>query len=168
VRAIDIVDPTIPGKGRRPATPFGHCENNSCGALRRLLAHVAAMPLRWSIDLERKFISIVGEGDVTRADVVELLDVMKETGTRGFRKLVDIGNADTSMTREELFALGVRVRSVHATGNVGPMALVLSRVGAAQAEAFFGMMAAADRPMRLFRNVAEAADWIERQPAASD
>jgi hypothetical protein len=30
------------------------------------------------------------------------------------------------------------------------------------------MMAAADRPMRLFRNVAEAADWIERQPAASD
>jgi hypothetical protein len=126
------------------------------------------MPLRWSIESERKFISVVGEGNVTRDDVVALLDAMLAAGTRGFCKLIDIGDADTSMTREELFALGVRVRGVHASGKVGPIALVLPKNGAVQAEAFFGMMAAADRPMRLFRDADEASAWIEQQPAAED
>jgi hypothetical protein len=143
-------------------------EDNSCGVAACGLANTAAMPLRWAVEPERKFIAVRGEGDVTYADVVALLDAMLAAGTRGYRKLVDISGADTSMTRDELLMLGVRVRGVHGLGKMGPLALVLPRSGATQAEMFFGMIAAADRPLRIFRDSEEAADWIKRQASVAD
>jgi hypothetical protein len=121
------------------------------------------MPLQWALEPDRKFIAITGRGDVTSGDVMALLDAMLDAGARGYRKLVDLSDADTSMTRDELLMLGVRVRGVHGQGGMGPLALVLPKTGATQAEMFFGMMAAADRPLRIFRDAEEAGQWIKRQ-----
>lgn len=121
------------------------------------------MPLKWVIEPDRKFIAVTGEGDVTYKDVSDVLDAMLDAGTRGFRKLIDLSRADTTMTREELLTLGVRIRGVHGTGRVGPLALLPPKSGAVQTETLFGMISAADRPFRLFRDLDEATDWIKRQ-----
>jgi hypothetical protein len=123
------------------------------------------MPIRWEIDQKKRLMKIVGEGDVTRADLHAAIDAIVEQQALGFRKLVDMRLADTSMTGEEMLEIGARARSVQSLGKSGPLAVVLPEKGVAQAEMLIGMMAAADRPMRVFRDVASAEHWIKHQSA---
>jgi hypothetical protein len=130
--------------------------------------HIQPMPLRWTIDVESRFMTAVATGDVTRAEVDGFLDAVMANKALGYRKLFDASRADTSMDPGDLVALGTRMRFMHFEGAMGPLALVVPTDRAEPLDRMFGMIAAADRPMRLFRNVDRAHLWIEEQvsPAA--
>jgi len=106
---------------------------------------------------------IVGEGDVTLAELHALTDAVVEHETLGYRKLVDVRSAETSMTPEEMLEIGVRARTLQALGTTGPLAVVLPEKGLAHAEMLLGMIAAGERLMRVFRDLEEAEQWIKRQ-----
>jgi hypothetical protein len=103
---------------------------------------------------------IVGEGDVTLADLQSLIDAVVEHDIFGYCKLVDVRSAETSMTPQEMLEIGVRARTAQALGTTGPLAVVLPH-----AEMLLGMIAAAERPMRVFRDLEDAEKWIARQSA---
>jgi len=121
------------------------------------------MPVRWEIDQKRRLMRIVGEGDVTLAELHALTDAVVEHETVGYRKLVDVRSAETSMTPEEMLEIGVRARTLQALGTTGPLAVVLPEKGLAHAEMLLGMIAAGERLMRVFRDLEEAEQWIKRQ-----
>jgi hypothetical protein len=123
------------------------------------------MPVEWEIDQKRRLMRIVGEGDVTLAELHALTDAVVKNETMGFRKLVDVRSAETSMTPEEMLEIGVRARSVQALGTSGPLAVVLPEKGLAHAEMLLGMIAAGERLMRVFRDLKKAERWIKRQSA---
>ena len=127
------------------------------------------MPLQWTIDSQQKLVTVVAQGDITRADFDTLLDVLRDAGTNHYRRLFDGKAGHTRMTAEDVLALGVRMRSVHESGPMGPLAAVVPDEYADLIAGVLGMLAAADRPMRVFRNVAEARKWIEglAEPAGS-
>ena len=125
--------------------------------------HIEPMPLQWTIDVENRFMTAVATGDVTRAEVDGFLDAVMANKALGYRKLFDAGRADTSMDPGDLVALGTRMRSMHFEGAMGPLALVAPAGQGEPLERLFGMIAAADRPMRLFRKVGRARLWIEEQ-----
>ena len=118
------------------------------------------MPLHWTIDPQQKLITVVAKGDVTRAEFEALLDAMSAAGAHAYRKLFDGELGRTDMAPADAMALGVRMRAEHATGPMGPLAVVLPEKYAGLAGQALGMLAAADRPMRVFGAIAPARRWL--------
>lgn len=123
--------------------------------------NLGRMPLHWTIDPQLRFVSIIAQGDVARSEVDELLDAMASRGAMTYRKLFDGYNGDTAMGPQDLLELGVRMRAYHALGPIGPLALILSDKTAKIILPILGMLAAANRPMRIFQEPQKARRWLE-------
>jgi hypothetical protein len=123
------------------------------------------MPVRWTIDVDKRFMDVVATGDVTRPEVEAFLDAVMANGALGFGKLFNAGRARTSMAPQELLALGMRMRSMHFEGPMGPLAVVVPPEKGEQLDRMLGMIAAADRPMRIFVDLRRARRWIADQVA---
>ncbi len=120
------------------------------------------MPLHWTIDSDTRFVSVIAKGHVSRPEVEQLLDEMVSREAMAFRKLFDGLDGDTAMGPQDLLALGVRMRAHHAGGPMGPLALVLPDEKAEIIVPILGMLAAADRPMRIFATHQRARRWLEQ------
>ncbi|MCA0300878.1 MAG: hypothetical protein LCH95_00590 [Proteobacteria bacterium] len=118
------------------------------------------MPITWTVDPDFESVAVLAEGAVTRADVEAYLEAIDAAGAVAWRKLIDGRGATLQMTHDDMMAVGVRLRGYH-DGPVGPLAIVLSRDGADAVARILGIMAAADRPMRLFTSVRAAERWLE-------
>ncbi len=119
------------------------------------------MSLNWTIDTEARLIAAVADGDVTRCDIENLLDTMAASGAMTYRKLFDGSRGDTKMGPDDLLALGVRFRAYHALGRMGPLAVVVPEEKAELVARVLGMLAVADRPMRVFRTPEPALRWLK-------
>lgn len=119
------------------------------------------MSLDWTIDAETRLVVIVADGEVTRREMDILLDELIAKEALAYRKLFDGSWGDTSMTSEELLMLGVRFRAIHTQGRMGPLAVVVAEHKAELVARVLGMLAVADRPMRVFRAPALARRWLE-------
>ena len=118
------------------------------------------MPISWTVDPDFQSVSVLAEGAVTRADVEAYLHAIDAAGAVGYRKLIDARTATVGMLQDDLMAVAVQLRGYH-DGRVGALAIVLSREGADAVARILGVMAAADRPMRLFKSVRAAERWLE-------
>lgn len=108
--------------------------------------------------------SVVAEGDVTRPEFEAYLDVIDNADLHAYRKLFDGGSADTRMGPENILAIGVRMRATHHHRTVGPLAVVVPEDKIEMVSRVLGMLAAANRPMRVFQEAGPARDWILKQP----
>jgi hypothetical protein len=122
------------------------------------------MPLHWTIDPTRRLVTAVADGDVTREEFDTFLGALEESGAYAYRKLFDGARGRTRMAAEEVLALGARMRASHAHGPVGPLAVVVPDGQVEMISRVLGILAAADRPMRIFRQVELARKWIESLP----
>jgi hypothetical protein len=118
------------------------------------------MPLHWKIDSRQKLVVVTCEGDVTRGDLVDYLGAVEGAGALPYCKLFDGTAFRTSMTALDMLEIGARFRSYHARP-VGPLAIVLPPDKADLFARVLGILAAADRPMRVFTRLAPARRWIE-------
>ena len=123
------------------------------------------MPLHWTVDSKERLVIATAEGAVTRAEVENYLEVMNGAGTLSYRKLFDSSRGDTAMTAEDMLAIGVQIRARHATaGTLGPLAIVVPPDQSELVSRVLGILAAADRPMRIFSDAEPARRWIESLP----
>ena len=125
------------------------------------------MPLYWTIDSRQKLVTIACEGDVTHADLVDYLNVVEGARALAYRKLFDGTAFQTSMTASDMLEIGARFRSYHSRP-IGPLAMVLPPDKADLFARVLGILAAADRPMRVFARLAPAKRWIETFAKAPD
>jgi len=119
------------------------------------------MPLHWIIDSRDKLITITAGGDVSYGNVTECLDALVGAQALGYRKLVDCAAAIFRMNKAELAALSFKVRELHGTGAMGAAAFILNIETSAPEVQLLGAIAAADRPLRLFKTQAQAKRWID-------
>jgi hypothetical protein len=118
------------------------------------------MPLHWTIDSRQQLVVVTAEGDVTRADADGYLDAVEGGGALAYRKLYDARAANIVMDSDEMMAVAVRIRGYH-HHPVGALAIVLPSDLADPAARMLGVMAAADRPIKLFTSLAPAQRWID-------
>ncbi len=118
------------------------------------------MPIYWTIDSRQQLVVVTAEGDVTRADADDYLDVVEGGGALAYRKLYDARAGNIVMDHDEMMAVAVRVRSYH-DQPVGPLAIVLADDAAESAGRMLGVLASADRPIKLFTSLAPAQRWID-------
>jgi len=121
------------------------------------------MPLVWKIDPANSLAVAVANGDVTRLEVDRYLDALVESDALIYRKVFDVHEGDTSMTADDVLPLAVRLRSLHELGPMGPLAVVRPPDRGKRLHRALGMVAAAERPMRVFENPLLAYRWISKQ-----
>jgi len=125
------------------------------------------MPLHWDIDHTHQLMVVVAEGMVTRQEVDRMLDDMIAERALGYRKLFDGAQGDTTMGPAEILDLGVRMRTLHQHGTMGPLAVVVPVDKWEMVARVLGMLAAAKRPMRVFQSVAKARRWLKKHEPVS-
>lgn len=122
------------------------------------------MPLHWTVDSKERLVIATADGHVTREDVENYIQAMNGAGTLSYRKLFDGSRGETDMTPGDMLAIGAWLRERHATGTPGPLAVVIPPDKADLVSRVLGILAAADRPMRVFSEVEPARRWIESLP----
>ena len=121
------------------------------------------MPLYWTIDSKERLFTGSGEGGVTFADAMALLDALAGARALSYRKLFDGREVQSSMTAEELLAVCVRIRAYHEHGPIGALAIVCTPEQTVEFARLLGALASADRPIKLFAGLGEARTWLGRQ-----
>ena len=124
------------------------------------------MPLVWKVDPANSLVVAMADGDVTRAEMDGLLDAIADSRTLLYRKVFDVHRGDTAMTADDVLPLAVRMRAMHQLGPMGPLALILPAGKEKLLERALGMLAAAERPLKIFEDPARVATWIARQDVA--
>jgi hypothetical protein len=120
------------------------------------------MTLHWTIDPTKKLVTATAEGGVTRAEFEAFLDAIGGAGAHGYRKLFDGAHGEPDMEPHDILALGVRMRATHAEGPIGALAAVVPGEMADELGRMLGMLAMAERPMRVFRDIGPARKWIAK------
>jgi hypothetical protein len=119
------------------------------------------MPLHWTIDSRRTLFIATAEGFVDRADADRMIDVLATSNILHYRKLFDGSAGDTRLSAVDILSFGVRMRELHASGPMAPLAVVLPPDKYMLLSRVLGMLAAAKRPMRIFTDRAKAMEWLD-------
>ena len=118
------------------------------------------MPIHWTIDSKEQLVVVTAEGDITRADADDYLDAVEGGGALAYRKLYDARAGNVVMDPDEMMAVAARIRSYH-DQPVGALAIVLADNVAELAKRMLGILASADRPIKLFTSLIPAQRWID-------
>jgi hypothetical protein len=121
------------------------------------------MPLYWTIDSKERLFAGIGEGEVTYADALSMLEVLAGANALSYRKLFDGRAVQSTMTGDELLAVCAKIREYHEEGAVGALALVGTADQTVVFARLLGALAAADRPIKVFNSVRQARGWLDLQ-----
>ena len=117
--------------------------------------------LHWNLDRCQHFVTVIAAGEVMRIDVDAYLAEIERLNAIGRRKLVDLRNARIILTEEDILEIGVRFRQTDAASKVGALAVVLPQSEPERVMRLLGYLAAAKRPMRIFKTIGPARRWIK-------
>lgn len=122
------------------------------------------MPLHWIIDSRSRLVTVTAEGDFTRTDLETYLKAVDGGGAVTWRKLFDARHGRPAMGRDDMLGVSVLFRGFHRRGPVGALALVVTDAQAERISRALGVLASADRPMRIFNDLEKARRWVESVP----
>ncbi|GEP61865.1 hypothetical protein [Reyranella soli] len=117
----------------------------------------------WTIASKERLFTGVGEGEVTLADAMALLEALAGAKALSYRKLFDGRAVRSTMTGEELLAVCAKIRAYHQEGPVGALALVGTAEQTVKFARLLGALAADDRPIKLFNSLRRARAWLDLQ-----
>lgn len=119
------------------------------------------MPLHWTINSQSRLFEVVAEGAVDLAEVNRMLDALIGANALGYRKIFDGSLGDTRMSALDILSIGVRIRALHNGSALGPLAVVVPEDKYVLLSRVLGILAAARRPMRVFKAPDKARKWLE-------
>lgn len=104
--------------------------------------------------------TIVADGPISRQDFDDLADMLVVTNTFAYAKLFDGSRGTTTMSAEDVLAIGVKFRDLQHTYPLGPLAVVIPAERFESVARLLGILATAKRPMRIFGNTEAARRWL--------
>lgn len=129
------------------------------------------MAFDWVIDSRKKLIIVNGEGEFTFTEVWDYLAAVAGANALSYRQLFDLSQAFTQLTPGEAMELGVHMQMQQSQSVAGPVAVVMPQRQSDPVARLLGIMATAERPMRLFNEFEPAQQWIDslvRRPSADE
>ena len=122
------------------------------------------MPLQWTISHPTRLVVAIASGELRPEDIASYFDEVARANASAYRKLFDASQATADLSDDELMALGARIRAYVALGPIGPVAIVVPTVATHEQALIFAALAEADRPIRVFRELHLARQWLDAQP----
>ena len=125
------------------------------------------MSLYWTIESKTRSVTVIAEGAVSHSDIAACRDAIAGARARPYRKLVDARAAQLPEQMDEVVqaAADIRLHDQQSADPAGPLAVVLTvdqRESPLLAR-FFGILATARRPMRIFSDPAAARRWLDEE-----
>jgi hypothetical protein len=119
------------------------------------------MPVQWTVSHKNRLVMAIATGDLGLADIEAYFDGMLREKLQAYRKLFDMSQAKPSLNDDDLMKLGARIRAYIPLGPIGPVAIVATTQESYEGAAIFAALAAADRPLQIFRDARLAQKWLE-------
>lgn len=120
------------------------------------------MPICWTIDAQRGFVTAKTIGNVSRQDLERFIEAVAKAGAYAYPKLFDASASFTTMEDAEVLALAIRFKTIGLSEKLGSLAVVLPTYGGSRIARLLGVLATAKRPMRIFHDIRAARRWIKQ------
>jgi hypothetical protein len=118
------------------------------------------MPIKWTINHDRRLVIAVCGDTVSRTDIEDYLDKVVVGDALPYAKLFDIADATLALDGDDMMALGARIRAYAGISDLGPLALVAASPEGHDKARQFAVLAGANRPIRIFSKLSSAERWL--------
>jgi len=125
------------------------------------------MPIQWTISKPTRLVVAVAKGALTRRDIEDYLDGVVVADALSYRKIFDTTHAEAGLSDDDMMALGARIRAYATTGEMGPLAIVATTPAGFERAHLFAALADARRPIKIFRELHEARQWLDAETPAN-
>ena len=118
------------------------------------------MPIVWGVDHAARLVSAKARGEVDRADVEDYLDGLVAAATLSYRKVLDMAESRLALSRDDMLALGARIRAHESLGPMGGVAVIAVSDDVYEQFRLFERLVDARRPLKVFRDAEAAYAWL--------
>jgi hypothetical protein len=125
------------------------------------------MPVQWTISSPHQLVIAVARDELRLQDVENYLDGVAVADALAYRKIFDTTHARMMLSDADVMALGARIRAYMKIGPLGPLAIVAVTDRAYQQARLFEALAEGNRPIRIFRELHLAREWLDSFGGAS-
>lgn len=119
------------------------------------------MPVQWTVSHPARLVIAVARGDLRRRDIETYLDEVVTANALPYRKIFDLTQATPNLSDDDLLFLGARIRAYVSMSMIGPLAIVATTDKSYQQARMFATLAEAQRPIRIFRELHLARQWLD-------
>lgn len=119
------------------------------------------MPVQWTISKPHQLVIGVARDELQLADVEEYLDGVTVADALPYRKIFDTTAARMMLSDADMMVLGARIRAYQKMSELGPLAIVAVTEPAYQQARLFEVLAEGDRPVKIFRELHLAREWLD-------
>lgn len=119
------------------------------------------MPVQWTISKPHQLVIAVARDELRLADVEEYLDGVTVADALPYRKIFDTTAARMMLSDADMMVLGARIRAYQKMSKLGPLAIVAVTEPAYQQARLFEVLAEGDRPVKIFRELHLAREWLD-------
>jgi hypothetical protein len=118
------------------------------------------MPIGWGVVHASRLVTATGTGVVTRADIDGCLHDLTAAATLSYGKIFHMKECRLELNKEDLVAIGNRIRSHEVQGSMGKVAVLAGSDDLFAQAAEFNAKVLAERPLRIFRDIGAALVWL--------
>lgn len=126
------------------------------------------MPVQWTVSHPTRLVIAVARGNLRLLDIEHYLDGVMTANALPYRKIFDMTQATPNLTDDELMTLGGRIRAYIPLSKIGPLAIVATTEKSYGQARMFAALAEADRPIKIFRELHLARQWLDSLPDVPD
>jgi hypothetical protein len=119
------------------------------------------MPVQWTISKPHQLVIAVARDELRLADVEEYFDGVTVADALPYRKIFDTTAARMMLSDADMMVLGARIRAYQKMSKLGPLAIVAVTEPAYQQARLFEVLATGDRPVKIFRELHLAREWLD-------
>lgn len=123
------------------------------------------MPVQWTVSQPTRLVIAVAKGELRLRDIEAYLDEVVAANALAYRKIFDMTEATPRLSDDDMILLGARIRAYIPLGEIGPLAIVATTDRGYQQARMFAALAEADRPIKIFRELHHARQWLDVQSA---
>jgi len=125
------------------------------------------MSVQWTISKPHQLVIAVARDELRLEDVENYLDGVTVADALSYRKIFDTTNARMMLSDADMMSLGARIRAYMKVSKLGPLAIVAVTERAYQQARLFEVLAEGDRPVKIFRELHLAREWLDTFDMAS-
>jgi hypothetical protein len=122
------------------------------------------MPIEWTISYGARLVLAVAKGELASDRIRDFLAAIDAAGARPYRKIVDITGLSTRFDADAIAAFAGAIREREVASAVGPVAIVAGTGPTAEQARAFAARAQLLRPIRVFAELHEARQWLDKLP----
>ena len=126
------------------------------------------MSITWTVLHPVRLVVAIGKGDLSSTDILFCADGFAKAGINPYRKIFDLTRIVNAPSPADIRLVGTSMAARAAGQPFGPIAIVAASSVIAELARIFEETSAANRPVRIFRDLYAAREWLDKVAPVAD